>query len=644
MILAMAFLETPSPSSKWTHDGGSAWSLRCALVMHLDFPSATMTVAIPRLLLAFCVPLVLLSGCGGVGSDEIADAVTAARLPPARDCGSGKTGAAAQACRGRLTLPGIDRIPLSRVSRTNAQMRRLWAATDHYSAINGSREHGRQVRSVSCWSYIVECDDPDDVSSLPFTYFQNYTLAGDYREIDYAEAGLARGDRNANAWFKRQLDDVGIRLVSVSVLPDGEGLVGQYGDGSDFLVLQSAGNERSDAFPVRADEPVFNGIRQAVAADKVVYVAGYTVDARSDIVRHPHSSGCDTVSHACVWVPFITPDIGRGTSFGAPRVAAALASVLAVFPDTTHQNLARLLKASAREVATLPNGLGVVDFTRLTTLDASGEWRLVRDGGEFNDAVAPLQLTHVTLPGDAAITSRFAISADGEAIAFATTLAGAFTRTALSPLTGSREGGNPIVAGKGEGLTLHLSRPNGDLYAGSVYNHSPSRLFASAGVGLRRDFFGLDRRHGYDRTIGYEANAGHRDLFIRVSRQTTWGKMNGLVRSADGAAVGFTARRSVPLSADTQFAAALHLDKFTGGTATTVFGAVRMAESGWNRTLAARLTHRPVPYVTLTAGVEVFSPARGDNAWVADLRLHVGLDPATFPFSPGGKRAVLRDE
>ena len=90
-------------------------------------------------------------------------------------------------------------------------------------------------------------------------------------------------------------------------------------------------------------------------------------------------------------------------------MAAALASVLAVFPNTTHQNLAKMLKTSVRKVSTLPNGLGVVDFTRLTTLDASGEWRLVTNKGEFNEAVVPLQLNHVTLPGNAAITSDFAI-------------------------------------------------------------------------------------------------------------------------------------------------------------------------------------------------------------------------------------------
>lgn len=578
-------------------------------------------------LLGLSLPFVMLSGCGGVDSGEMSSPAPAAPPPPDQIRANGETDGLR---RGRLALPGIDRIPLARVSRTNAQMRQLWAATDYYSDINGSREHGRLVRRASCWSYITECENLDDVESRPFTYFQNYTRSGEYREIDYADAGLAPGDRNANAWFKRALDNAGIRLASVSVLPDGKGLVGQYGDGTDFLVVQSVGNEQSDAFPLRADDPLYDGIKRAVDADKVVYVAGYAVDAHGDIVRHPHSSGCNSLSRACVWVPFVTPGVGNGTSFGAPRVAAALASVLAVFPNTTHQNLARLLKASARGVPTLPNGLGVVDFTRLTTLDASGEWRLVSDSGEFNDAVAPLQLNHVTLPGDAAIVSRFAISPDGEAVAFGTTLAGAFTRTAPSPLTGSHEGRTPVVAWAAGGLTLRLSRPDGDLYAGGVYEHHPSNLFASAGVGVRRDFFGLDHRHGYDQILGYEANAGHRDVFVQVSRQQAQGTKNSLVRSAEGVAIGFTARRSFPLSAGTHIEAALHLDKFTGGKAATVFGGVHMEESGWNRTLAAHLTHRPDSSLILTAGAEFFTLARGESAWFAGLRLRAVLDLGTW--------------
>ena len=575
---------------------------------------------LPGLLLA----AVLLGGCGGTGSEEMADGAFGARLGSGETCANGEAAGGGQPCRGRLTLPGIDRIPLARIKRSAAQMRRLWAATDYYSEVNGSREHGRLIRRTSCWSYIVECGDPDDVRLRPFSYFQNYSHSGEYREIDYADAGLAPGDRHANAWFKRNLDGARVRLVSVSILPEGRGLVGQYGDAADYLVVQSAGNEGSDAFPVPADDPLFSGIRRAVAADKVVYVAGYAVDAGGEVVRHPDSSGCDAVPGACVWAPFETRGIGSGTSFGAPRVAAALASVLAVFPDTTHQDLARLVKASARKVDTLPNGLGVVDFTRLTTLDASGEWRLVSGGGEFNDAVAPLELNDVVLPGDAAIASGFAISPGGEAVVFGTRLAGAFTRTAPSPLSGSGLGGAPVAAWSAEGLSVRLSRPGGDLHAGGVYEHRASHLFAAAGMGVRRDFFGLDRRHGYERAIGYEASAGHRDVFLRAARQTSEGTRNGLVRSAHGAAYGLTARRSVTLSVRTRIGAELHLDKFAGGRADTVFGAVHMEAGGWNRTLAAHLTHRAGASVAVSAGAEVFTPARGETVWMAGLRVRVG--------------------
>ena len=555
--------------------------------------------------------LFLLSGCDGGVSDELSQILS----PTPR--------------RGRLTLPGIDNIPLARISQTNKQMRGLWAATDHYSSVNGSREHGRLIRRTSCWSYIVECEDPEETASRPFTYFQNYNRSGDYEEIDYADAGLAfvPQHRRTNAWFKREIDNAGIRLVSLSILPDGHGLVGQYGDALDFLVVHSAGNEKTDAFHVRPDDPLYNGIKHAVDAGKVVYVAGYTVDGRGDIVRHPHSSGCDTVSSACVWVPFVTPGVGSGTSFGSPRVAGALASVLAVFPNTAHQNLARMLKTSVRQVSTLPNGLGVVDFTRLTTLGASGEWRLVNNNGEFNDAVAPLQLNHVTLPGSAAITSDFAISSNAEAVTFGTVLTGAFGRTTPGVLTGFHEHGTPVVAGVGEGLSFRLSQPNGDLYAGGVYEHEASNLFASAGLGIRNDFFGLDERYDYDRTLGYEANVGHRDLFFRVSRQVAQGRENGLIESAEGTAIGFTARRSFDLSKGMRVDAALNLDKFAGGEAKTVFGDVRMDESNWNRTLSVHLVHQPSSHAVFTAGAEVFSPAQGDDVFTAGVKLSVQFQP-----------------
>ena len=149
--------------------------------------------------------LFLLSGCEGGVSDELSRSLS----PTPR--------------RGRLTLPGIDNIPLARISQTNEQMRGLWAAADHCSSVNGSHEHGRLIRRTSCWSYIVKCNDPEETASRPFAYFQSYSRAGDYQEIDYADAGLPVGSRYANAWFKREIDNTGIRLVSLSILPDGYG-------------------------------------------------------------------------------------------------------------------------------------------------------------------------------------------------------------------------------------------------------------------------------------------------------------------------------------------------------------------------------------------------------------------------------------
>ena len=580
---------------------------------------------------ALLTTLFLLSGCGGGDSDEVAQ-IPSPTLPPSlKTCGNGDRVPATQPCRGRLTLPGIDNIPIASISRTNAQMRGLWAATDHYSSVNGSREHGELIRRTSCWSYIVECDDPEETESHPFTYFQNYNRTGEYEEINYADAGLASvpWHQRPNAWFKREIDNVGIRVASVSILPDGQGLVGQYGDALDFLIIHSAGNEGTSAFPVRPNDLSYNRIQRAVDADKVVYVAGYAVNRRGHIVRHPNSSGCDTVSSACVWAPFVTPGVGAGTSFGAPRVAAALASVLAVFPNTTHQNLAKMLKTSVRKVSTLPNGLGVVDFTRLTTLDDSGEWRLVDSNGEFNDAVAPLRLNHVILPGNAAIASNFALSSDGEAVTFGTVLTGAFGRTTPSVSSGFHEHGSPVVAGMGEGFSFRLSQPDGDLYAGGVYRHEASNLFASAAVGIRDDFFGLDGRYDYDRMFGYEANVGHRDLFLRASRQLAQGRQNGLIKSAEGTAIGLTARRSFVLSQDTRVGATLNLDKFAGGEARTVFGAVRMGDSGWNRTLSVHLVHQPSPYAMLAAGAEVFSPAQGAEVFTAGVALNVQFRPAS---------------
>ena len=187
----------------------------------------------------------------------------------------------------------------------------------------------------------------------------------------------------------------------------------------------------------------------------------------------------------------------------------------------------------------------------------------------------------------------------------------------------------------GEGADLAIVATRWGLYAGGAYEHQPSNLFLSAGFGVRNDFFGLDQRYDYEPTLGYEANAGHRDLLFRISRQRTRGSQGGLVEWAEGTAVGFTARRSVALSEGLRVEAALDLDKFAGGEAKTVFGSVRMDKSGWNKTLSVKATHRPGPYATLTAGAEIFVSADGDDAFAAGVRLDMHFPHQTAQWFPG---------
>ncbi len=117
---------------------------------------------------------------------------------------------------------------------------------------------------------------------------------------------------------------------------------------------------------------------------------------------------------------------------------------------------------------------------------------------------------------------------------------------------------------------------------------------------------------------------------------------------------GHTAMRSISLSSiaqetkkRTRFEAALNLDKSTGGEARTVFGTVRMDESGWNRTLSVQLSHQPNPYTLFAAVAEVFSPVNGGDVVTADVKLNIQFQPAAerigFPTSTANHRGSNDD-
>ena len=64
---------------------------------------------------------------------------------------------------------------------------------------------------------------------------------------------------------------------------------------------------------------------------------------------HDLSNSCRDVDDGCIWAQFDFPGIGGGTSASAPQFASALASVLAVFPDTSAGDLAAFGKILCQE-------------------------------------------------------------------------------------------------------------------------------------------------------------------------------------------------------------------------------------------------------------------------------------------------------
>ena len=157
------------------------------------------------------------------------------------------------------------------------------------------------------------------------------------------------------------------------------------GDGTlPWLIINGAGNNGT-SMGERATFTVGINIQQeqkermldAIAADKLLFVAGFDKDDKGNYIRHRQSTSCnifnsDNPGNGCVWAPYVfdTPiAVFEGTSYSSPNFSAALASVLAVFPDTSPQNLAAFGKSCAKksgegieELLRVSGGLGVADF------------------------------------------------------------------------------------------------------------------------------------------------------------------------------------------------------------------------------------------------------------------------------------------
>ena len=162
-----------------------------------------------------------------------------------------------------------------------------------------------------------------------------------------------------------------------------------------YLLVQGAGNDGSNYSWFlndklgRIDDHAREQYTRAIAENRLLFVAGMNRDVNGNYIRDSLSSSCKDVDDGCFWTWFSLPaDCDRqfacdvlGTSHSTPNVAASLASILSIFPDTSHQELAKLARACAKKTGEGidgPNGLlatsggfGVADFSCMDEITAA---------------------------------------------------------------------------------------------------------------------------------------------------------------------------------------------------------------------------------------------------------------------------------
>lgn len=522
-----------------------------------------------------CSALLMLSGCGGGGGG-----------------GSQYSG---------LALPGINRLPVDEIRASNAELARMVGIAEP-GTIDGEDRHAIQVSKVACNSFIKPCENVANplAGSIPFTL---YTPT-----FDPEESGPSPVRDNLLGQIPAST-----KLVSVSFYP---GFAEYFGRELPFAIVRGAGNTGEERFRSIYREPTskfsepyrtqvinrfYANVHEAIATDKLLFVAGHGQHS-GRTARHPNSTGCVGIEAACVYAPFVfqlppgsqeadltvadTPlpgsqEGGReadltiaGTSGSAPNVAMALASVLAFYPDTSGPDLIRLAKSCAVPQRGMP-GLGLADFTCMTNLDANGEWRLV-SGSEFASLISPANLRTLAFPGRAEIAGEFATGREGTRI----------VRLALQRpaqfAAADFSAGLPLMHAEGKtGLFPIASLDQESESIGTGYA-AGNGFFAAAAVGNSNGFFGLSPSLGYGSSSKIDVSVGHRNLFLRATRQRNEGD-GRVLDAAEGSAVGVSAGGEREIAPGLRVSASVHADRFVGGNAATAFGPVEIGRSPWNR-------------------------------------------------------------
>ena len=521
-----------------------------------------------------------LSACGGGGgsvttTSAIESDVRRTAAPP-RD----------PADYGIFAAPGLNLLPIHEIQATNDELARMVGIAE-YSEVDN--KHSIDVSSVACHSFVKTCENWADPSagSLPFTLYNPEEVTKDDNAITLTNDLID------------QIADT-TKIVTLTIEPNTYAMIERYGTSLPFVVVQSAGNDQRETFfdypdenlsprDVAAISRMIDNTLAAVDADKVLYVSGYRRLRSGRIIRDSRAVGCVDVESACIYAPFEyrVPGSSReiiGTSFSAPNVAMALASVLAYFPSTSGEDLIRLAKTCANRSPDL-TGLGVADFMCMTKLDANGEWRLVSDA-DFAQLTSPASINSLGFPGAAEVAGNFQTTReDTRTVRLASHRPALFHATNFSA-------GVPQDAHSGKTGVFPIAESSGGAKMIGSGIGLEGGFFAAATYGQSNNFFGLTPELGYGTSDKLDVSLGHDSLFLRATYADSEG-IGDLLNSAHGTALGVSARQRIQLTPTVRLDASLHADRFAGGSADTAFGKVEIGESPWNRHADLMMRFKP---------------------------------------------------
>ena len=451
--------------------------------------------------------------------------------------------------------------------------------------VSSDRGHGRSIQAAACAGYApdpnactIERDsglegnpwEAYSVSNTPFTYIFQPGQTSDVEKSlqqhpDLVIASLSVLSRPRG--YTKTINDAGIVVVSSA---GNNGTTDYRVENYQFwsrseVPLQPGEDPNDDRFPEEGAS-----LMQQIANNNRLLVAGYDKDGNGNFVPHRSTTQCQGVDAGCLYAPFDFRSAGylnSGTSLSGPFVAAGLASVLAVFPETSGQDLIRLAKACAVREPGLTNGLGRFSLACMNNSDTFPE-ETVETISVRNTGMAQA-FANTSLPGSTSFTYQV------EGVPLVRAMEGSFKHSVgLIPTFSVTEE---------EQLAL---------FSDSAY-HTPGIRF-----GTEKLFFATSLAQGVPHFMGapgyttesINVATGTRDAFIRFSRQEGSHNGGGVVEDVAGTGLGLTLRHAFTTHAG-ELEPFIHLDRFMGGSADTTHGTtLNLKESAWNREVGIAFT------------------------------------------------------